>query len=476
MVCPRSVTSAIEALEGPKHITKDSFSDSCDSVHERGDSGNEKVRKWKKLSSKELGITNSMISKPARKVLNNLKQKGYEVYLVGGCVRDLVLKRTPKDFDIITTAELKEVRRAFSWCEIVGKRFPICHVHLDETIIEVSSFSTSRDRVGEDSSHESPFGCDGKDYARWKNCLQRDFTINGLMFDPYASIVYDYLGGVEDIRKSKVRTVIPASTSLQQDCGASVRLLFPVSFARILRGIRIAARLGFRISRETAHSVKNLSSSVLRLDKAAYFVRSGFRRRDTRSNMLLTLFSNMDKLLAPDKPCHSSLWVSILAFHKALSDQPRNPMVVAAFSLLIHNGGNITEALEIVRRITTPHDASFPELLEPVNLNSRALTSEVMDLAKGVKAALNEMTDEHAISHAMAGYSKAPFSDLVLIPLGLYLRVCRIFECVKGGGEQGFVSKQGSKIHYESLALGSLPEVRHNFARIVFDTVFPIKS
>ncbi|KAM6594783.1 hypothetical protein CsatA_002486 [Cannabis sativa] len=499
-VCPRSVTSAIEALEGPKHITKDSFSDSCDSVHERGDSGNEKVRKWKKLSSKELGITNSMISKPARKVLNNLKQKGYEVYLVGGCVRDLVLKRTPKDFDIITTAELKEVRRAFSWCEIVGKRFPICHVHLDETIIEVSSFSTSRDRVGEDSSHESPFGCDGKDYARWKNCLQRDFTINGLMFDPYASIVYDYLGGVEDIRKSKVRTVIPASTSLQQDC------------ARILRGIRIAARLGFRISRETAHSVKNLSSSVLRLDKqrllmevnymlaygsaeaslrllwkfgllelllpiqAAYFVRSGFRRRDTRSNMLLSLFSNMDKLLAPDKPCHSSLWVSILAFHRALSDQPRNPLVVAAFSLLIHNGGNITEALEIVRRITTPHDASFPELLEPVNLNSRALTSEVMDLAKGVKAALNEMTDEHAISHAMAGYSKAPFSDLVLIPLGLYLRVCRIFECVKGGGEQGFVSKQGSKIHYESLALGSLPEVRHNFARIVFDTVFPIKS
>lgn len=62
----------------------------------------------------------------------------------------------------------------------------------------------------------------------------------------------------------------------------------------------------------------------------------------------------------------------------------------------------------------------------------------------------------------------------VLVPLGLYLRVCRIFECVREGAGQGFVSKQGSKIDYESLAVGSLPEVRHVFARIVFDTIYPL--
>ncbi|KAJ0111695.1 hypothetical protein Patl1_01299 [Pistacia atlantica] len=114
--------------------------------------------------------------------------------------------------------------------------------------------------------------------------------------------------------------------------------------ARILRALRIAARLGFRFSKETSHFIKHLSSSILKLDRgrllmemnymlaygsaeaslrllwkfglleillplqASYFVQHGFRRRDKRSNMLLSLFSNLDKLLAPDRPCHSSLW------------------------------------------------------------------------------------------------------------------------------------------------------------------------
>ncbi|GMN56556.1 hypothetical protein TIFTF001_025667 [Ficus carica] len=465
------------------------------------------TREWKKLNSKELGISTSKITRPTRKVLNSLKQKGYEVYLVGGCVRDLLLKRTPKDFDIITSAELMEVKRAFSWCEIVGKRFPICHVHIEDSIVEVSSFSTRQKMLGGDVRHHfvKPTGYGEKDYGRWMDCLRRDFTINGLfllsflMFDPYTSTIYDYLGGIEDLRKAKVRTVIPPTISFQEDC------------ARILRAIRIAARLGFRISRETAHSVKDLSGSVARLDKgrllmevnymlaygsaeaslrllwrfglleivlpiqAAYFVRSGFRRRDKGSNMLLSLFSNMDKLLAPDKPCHSGLWVAILAFHNALFDQPRDPLVVAAFSLAIHNGGDVAEAVQIARRITSPHDASFHELLEPQSLESQELTVEVMDLADRVKCALYGMTDEQAVSQAMAGYPKAPYSDLVLIPLGLYLRVCRVFECVRDRGAQGSASKQGGKIDYESLAMGSLQEVRHVFARIVFDTVYPLK-
>nr|XP_016510257.1 PREDICTED: poly(A) polymerase I-like isoform X2 [Nicotiana tabacum] len=300
---------------------------------EETDSGKEPAE-WKRFNSKELGISSSMIAKPTRVVLNGLKSKGFEVYLVGGCVRDLILKRTPKDFDIITTAELKEVRRTFSHCEIVGRRFPICHVHVDTEVVEVSSFHTSgiRSERGLSLSFEKPVDCDEKDHFRWRNCLHRDFTINGLMFDPYSKFVYDYMGGVDDIRKAKVRTIGPASFSFIEDC------------ARILRAVRIAARLGFRFGRETALSIKNLSSSVLRLDRgrllmemnymlaygsaeaslrllwkfglleillpiqAAYFVYYGFRRRDKRSNMLLSLFSNLDKLLAPDRPCHSSLW------------------------------------------------------------------------------------------------------------------------------------------------------------------------
>lgn len=493
-----SSVAGVESVVESEGVTKE---ESQLPKHSHGKSnGDCNAPEWKKLGSKDLGIRTSMIGKPTRLVLNGLRKKGYQVYLVGGCVRDLILKRIPKDFDIITSAELKEVLRTFPQSEVVGKRFPICHVHVDDTIVEVSSFSTSGRKFGKNSNYglRKPRGCNEGDFIRWRNCLHRDFTINGLMFDPFAKVVYDYMGGIEDIKKAKVRSVIPASTSFVEDC------------ARILRGLRIAARLGFRFTRETAHYVRELSSSVLRLDKgrilmemnymlaygsaepslrllwkfglleillpiqAAYFVSQGFRRRDTRSNMLLSMFSSLDRLLAPDRPCHCSLWIGILAFHKALVDHPRDPLVVAAFSITVHSGGSILEAIKIARRISQPHDMTFDELLEPGSIDSDdALINEVMDLAVSVKTALCKMTDEHFVSRAMIEYPQAPHSDLVFISLALSLKVSTIFECVRRSKEKGFVPKRGSKIDCESLALGRLHEVRHMFARIVFDTVYP---
>ncbi|GAU38112.1 hypothetical protein TSUD_317990 [Trifolium subterraneum] len=371
--------------------------------------------------------------------------------------------------DNITTM-IDHVMKIFPWCEIIGRRFPICHVHMDGTIIEVSSFNTAtRYKKGVEISHhhtKASNDCDEKDLLR-------------LMLDPYASVVYDYMGGIEDIRKAKVRTIIPADISFREDC------------ARILRAIRVTARLGFSISKETAHFVKNLSSSVVRLDKgrllmeidymlaygsgeaslrllwkfglldillpfqAAYFSHHGFRRRDKRTNMLLSLFSNLDKFLAPNRPCHSSLWFGILALHKALSDRPRDPLVVAAFSLAVHNGGNVLEAVKIARMINKPHDMKFPELLDLSGMDVEALEAGVRDLAESVRGALLQMTDEHFVSQAMADYPQAPHSDLVFIPLALYVKVFSIFECVKRSYDKKSLSKQDMKINYESLANGS---------------------
>ncbi|KAG5019552.1 hypothetical protein JHK82_015476 [Glycine max] len=396
---------------------------------------NEKAPTWKRLNYAEIGVHNSMIGSTTKKVLNGLKKKGkytsvtflsWDVYLVGGCVWDLILKQTPKDFD---------VTRTFSLCEIVGKRFPVCHVHIDDTIVEVSSFDTTKCKAGMEFSHhiEAPNGCDKKDQLRWMNCLNRDFTINGLMLDPYARIVYDYFGGIEDIRKAKmcmylissVRTVIPTETSFQEDC------------AGILRAIRIAARLGFSISKETTHFINNLSSSVLSLDKGRLLMEMNYMLaygsgeaslrllwksglldillpfQDRRTNMLLSLFSKLDKLLAPNRPCQNSLWVGILALHKALSDRLRDPLAVAAFSLAVHNGGNLLEAINITGMINKPHDARFPELLDPSGLDAEALEAEILDLAESVRGTILQMTNEHFVSQAMADYPQSPRSNLM---------------------------------------------------------------
>lgn len=105
-----------------------------------------------------------------------------------------------------------------------------------------------------------------------------------------------------------------------------------------------------------------------------------------------------------------------MAFHKALSDQPRSPLVVAAFSLAVHNGGDILEAAKITKKISRPHDSSFFELvdnLKKTNVEFQTLLDEVMDLDASVKDALNQMTDGYYISKAMSAYPQAPFSDMV---------------------------------------------------------------
>ncbi|KAF8079959.1 hypothetical protein N665_0988s0004 [Sinapis alba] len=494
----------VGAIAAPRNLVKPRKEESRGKDVSGARKSKDKTMPWKKLDANEFGIQRSMIPESTRMVLNKLRKKGFQVYLVGGCVRDLILDRIPKDFDVITSAELKEVRQVFPRCQIVGRRFPICHVYVDDIIIEVSSFSTSA-RTGKapNKNFRKPVGCNERDYIRWKNCLQRDFTVNGLMFDPLENVVYDYIGGVEDIKNSKVRTVSAAKLSFVEDK------------ARILRAIRIAARLGFSLTKDVAVSVKELSSSLLRLDpsrvqmeinymlaygsaeaslrllwrfglleillpiQASYFVSQGFRRRDGRSNMLLSMFRNLDRLVAPDRPCAELLWIGILAFHKALVDQPRNPTVVASYCLAIYSDISLSEAMEIAKTNTKQHNSNFQELSvheKDIAGSGRKLSQQVMSLAESVKSAARKMHDRDYLANAMSKYPQAPSSDMVFMSRPLLERVQRMFGSVrrKGDGERG-VPSLDRRINYKSLALGDFHETRRVFARIVFDTVYPPK-
>ncbi len=167
----------------------------------------------------------SCIDREALAIVNRLVSHGYSAYIVGGAVRDLLLGRRPKDFDIVTDALPNRIRKIFSNSRIIGRRFKLVHVYSNRKIYEVSTFrSLSNGTVGNE------YGTISEDVRR------RDFTVNALYFDPLASEILDFVGGVEDIHSGKLKAIIPLNRIFSED---------PV---RMVRGIKYASTNQFVIT------------------------------------------------------------------------------------------------------------------------------------------------------------------------------------------------------------------------------------
>lgn len=175
------------------------------------------------------GIDSSRIDRDARKVVHRLKEKGCSAYIVGGAVRDLLLDKYPKDFDIATDATPREVKRHFRNARIIGRRFRLVHVHFTDKIIEVSTFRAS---TGPDEDN-NVYGSMEEDVHR------RDFSINALYYDPEDEQLIDYVDGYHDIRRRKLRSLIPLDVTFSED---PVRMIRAVKYSA-LHGIRIPWRL-----------------------------------------------------------------------------------------------------------------------------------------------------------------------------------------------------------------------------------------
>jgi poly(A) polymerase len=187
-------------------------------------------------------IDPALIDFDAAKVVRRLQQSGHLAYLVGGCVRDLLLGRTPKDFDVATSATPTDMKRVFRNCRIIGRRFRLAHVFFGRKIIETATFRKNPRTESDDDSdlliqRDNVFGTAEEDARR------RDFTINGLFYDPSAAALIDYVGGLDDLRAKLVRTIGDADIRMRED---------PV---RILRAVKFAARLGFTIEPGTYAAV-----------------------------------------------------------------------------------------------------------------------------------------------------------------------------------------------------------------------------
>lgn len=197
-------------------------------------------------------ISRKNIDREALKVLYRLSQLGYTAYLVGGGVRDLLLGRVPKDFDVGTSARPEEVKKAFRNCFLIGRRFRLAHVRFGEKIIETATFRRESQTVGEiiERASEGPFedntfGCPETDAHR------RDFTVNGLFYDIKDFSVIDYVGGMKDLKRKIIRTIGNPEIRFQED---------PV---RMMRAIKFSSRLGFKIESKTVAAMKKYHKCIL---------------------------------------------------------------------------------------------------------------------------------------------------------------------------------------------------------------------
>ncbi|MGQ0598263.1 polynucleotide adenylyltransferase PcnB [Aquabacterium sp.] len=234
------------------------------------------------VPASEHGIDVSLVDDRARKVVETLQEAGYEAYIVGGAVRDLILGHRPKDFDVATNATPEQVKGLFRRAFIIGRRFRIVHVVYgrgrEHEVIEVSTFrayldanaaeqvagneKTSRKDLA-DKTHvvdasgrvlrDNVWGPQDQDAAR------RDFTVNAMYYDPHTGVVVDYHGGIKDAKKRVLRMIGDPETRYRED---------PV---RIIRVVRFAAKLGFDIEPKTREPLQNMAELLANVPQSRLF-------------------------------------------------------------------------------------------------------------------------------------------------------------------------------------------------------------
>lgn len=216
-------------------------------------------------SREQHGISRAAIDDNALKVLYRLRDAGYRACLVGGGVRDLLLGREPKDFDIATDATPDQVRGLFRNCRLIGRRFRLAHVLFGREVIEVATFRAPHDEAEGDEgqvalSDEGRILRDNRYGTIEQDAVRRDFSVNALYYDIDDFSVLDYTGGVEDLREGVLRLIgDDVETRLRED---------PV---RMLRAVRFSAKLGLRVAPEVEAGIQELAPLMQTVAPARLF-------------------------------------------------------------------------------------------------------------------------------------------------------------------------------------------------------------
>ena len=274
------------------------------------------------------------ISSNAIKVVHRLKSQGHQAYLVGGCVRDLLLDRKPKDFDVATSALPEEVRQLFRNSSLIGRRFRLVHIRYGREIIEVATFRGSG--AGNNNLHDSSHQIhengrilrDNVYGSMREDAIRRDFSINALYLDPEEETVYDSVNGMNDHQNRVIRLIGVPDERYRED---------PV---RLLRAVRFASKLDFDIATETLQPISDLGSLLSGVPQARLYEEilklflSGQAQKTfddlRRYDLLKHLFPQTDQLLR-QAGNESLLQLITLALHSTDSRIEANKPVTAYF-------------------------------------------------------------------------------------------------------------------------------------------------
>lgn len=284
------------------------------------------------------GVSRAGISPAARRVAEELQAAGFKAFVVGGAVRDLLLDRHPKDFDIATNATPEAVRKVFRRSRIIGRRFRLVHVIFGADTVEVSTFRRAIEHdEAETDEHgrllrDNEFGDQEQDAAR------RDFTANALFYDPTSQAIYDYHQGYDDIRANTLRMIGDPALRYRED---------PV---RMLRAVRLSAKLGMRIEAATAAPILELKDLLANVPEArlldemlklllsghAYECVKKLRAMNLHHGLLPMLdvileqpmgekfvmlaLQNTDQRVSQDKPVSPAFLFAALLWHEVLAD------------------------------------------------------------------------------------------------------------------------------------------------------------
>ena len=282
------------------------FSPACDM---------EKTMQPRIIPRKEHSISRKQVSPNALRTLYRLRDNGFIAYLVGGCVRDLLMERTPKDFDIATNAAPGQIKRLFRNCRLIGRRFRLAHLHFQDEILEVSTFRAAApadDMNAEETEHDdrpprhlkdedgmvlrdNVFGTPEED------ALRRDFTINALAYNIADMSVIDYSTGLSDLEQRLLRPIGDPLVRFTED---------PV---RMLRAVRFAASHHLTIEPATWDVLCELASTISRASPARLYEEM---QKLFLLGSALPVFSFLDKsgLLAPLFP-GLSRWLEVSRHH-----------------------------------------------------------------------------------------------------------------------------------------------------------------